>query len=68
MLAHNNPENQESIVASGGLAALLKITQVESGDSVEVQAEAVLALAEIARCNQRNQTSLGNVAAVSSLV
>lgn len=60
MLARGNTPNQDSIVEMGGLVPLLRITHLESDYSSAVRAPAVLALAEIARHNQKNQTMISS--------
>ena len=67
MLALNNKANQDAIVDFGGLPPLLKITDITSGYAQSVQEQAVLALAEIARGNRKNQTTIG-ATGVNSLV
>lgn len=54
----------------GGLTPLLRIIARDSGYSQDVQEQAVLAIAEIARNNRVNQTAIGEVTsgAVFSLV
>ena len=59
MLALNHRGNQDSIADMGGITPLVALTHHGQGHSPDVQAYAVLALTEIARHNQENQTGSG---------
>jgi hypothetical protein len=68
MLALKHRANQDSIARMGGIGPLVKLTDLGQGHSADVQAQAVLALAEISRHNKELQTAIVKDGAVVNLV
>ena len=68
MIAQNHHDIQVEIAALGGISPLVSITHAGNAYPADVQAQTVLALAEIARHNHENQTAIAGAGALSSLV
>lgn len=67
MLSIEHRENQDSIVSLGGIAPLVLLTHTGAAP-LEVQAQAVLALTEIARHNVEHQATIAGTGVIVMLV
>ena len=67
MLSMDHKENQDSIVGLGGIPPLVALT-VTAAAPADVQAQAVLAIAEISRQNFEHQTTIASTSAITQLV
>ena len=68
MLARDNPDNQDAVVAFGGVPTLLKMIQLDSGYTADVQEQAVWALGNIAGDSVKHRDAVHKAGALQPLL